>query len=646
MTNTRTITAAILLASLAMNIACTESEPEGIGSSTIFSTGIQKSVSNTRTSLDGLKVIWSEGDRIAVNGQLSTDIDISGDRSVAKFTLPALEPPYVALYPGESYLDTGQYGGLALPETQNWTPGSFDPAAALMCAYSDSSPELTFKVAVTLLKITVSGTTDHHDIARIELTANGGEDMCGELRYDRATNSLVTTGSSSRCVTLCGPAPQGSAMTVAIASRTYAAGFRMRIVDTSNHYMDITSKASFTALPGTVYPTEVAFKPQGTLVSGETGEVSDVPLSIEWQRDDAITWKGGYGRVHRLLDGRLMAVYSYSGQGMCRFSSDNGLSWTSGAVAVPRDQRTFGDDSVWTNNANSEFAQLSATNPHHPGRIIYAVNIRPSENRSDLFPYSIAYVTSDDAGASWSGRKIAYQSDLWATAQTRGCWEPFVLELPDGTVQIYFADETPYYRLGLGYQNISVIESTDGGDSWGEPRIVAYTSKCRDGMPVVMLYGDRLYLAIEHFTSGQHLHQQIVWNTVADNWKTTVPGPPSDYRFEPLKTPGDYVNNYYGAPYLIQTDNCIVLSYQSSEGSAQAKDTNSVMEVVLCLKSEVRDGIFNQMRNPSRPVIVDQTSGNARWNSLCDLGDDQVLAVSDVSGTIYLTRGTIKGITK
>lgn len=365
-------------------------------------------------------------------------------------------------------------------------------------------------------------------------------------------------------------------------------------------------------------------------------------LSVEWDRVNITSWKGGYCRVHRLNDSRLMAVYESGGKAYCRFSSNNGTSWTSAAMAIDREQITSDKGSTWANNSNSEFAQLRPDNPYHPGRIIFAVNIRPSDKRSDIYPYSIGYAVSDDNGKTWSERRIAFQSEIWSSAVGKGCWEPFVLELPDGTVQIYFSDETPYYRQSRSYQNISVIESKDGGDSWSKARIVAFTDNHRDGMPVVMLLNDNLYLAIEHLEDGERFHPEIVWNPVCNNWDRPVYCP-SSYRFDPLREKIDYIDNYFGAPYLISTDNYIVLSYQSSEGSSVPDSSHSVMEVVVCPKSEIKKNLFKTMRCATRPVLLDQTKSCARWNSLCDLGDDNVLAVSDVSGTIYLTKGKISG---
>lgn len=366
-------------------------------------------------------------------------------------------------------------------------------------------------------------------------------------------------------------------------------------------------------------------------------------LKITWDKENTVSWKGGYGRVHRLNDGSLMAVYESGANGYCRFSHDNGLTWTNGTAVLKKAQHEIDGEVVWSNIANPEFAQLSATNPHHPGRIIYAGNIRPSETRSDLLPYSICITCSDDGGKSWSARRNVYESQKWDIPELVGCWEPFVLELPNGVVQIYFADETQYFRSGQKYQNISVIESKDGGDTWGKARIVAYTEKCRDGMPVVMIHDGNIYLAIEHFGSSiEKLHPQIVYSSVSDNWKK-IAYASSAFRFDPMQKPLDYKRNYYGAPYIIATDNYLLLSYQSSEGSDVVGVDHAVMEVVVCPKDEVKDGKFPSMRAASRPVDVDQKTSKGLWNSMCHLGGDQVLAVSDVNGIIVLTRGVISG---
>lgn len=359
-------------------------------------------------------------------------------------------------------------------------------------------------------------------------------------------------------------------------------------------------------------------------------------ISVQWE-DARLLAPGGYARVHRLDDGRYMAVYSRGGDGCLKFSSDGCETWT-GQRAVMRHGSY--DAPVKVTVSNAEFAQLSASNPHHPGRIIYAANIRPAENKSSQTPYTIAISTSDDAGATWTGIRDVYRSKVWDKDVLRGCYEPCVLELPDGTVQIYFADETPYYERRLPYQNISVIESKDGGDTWGPARIVCYNEKFRDGMPVAMIHGDWIYVAIE--ANGQNIkfHPQIVCTRISDNWKTPVYGS-SEYRFDPFRTSMESAFIYAGAPYIIKTDNYFVICYQSSEGAVEPTTKNSVMEMAICRIDEMRGHEFLTMREQIRPFDIDQTRDNGLWNSLCDLGNDTILAVTQLSGNIYIRKGKI-----
>ena len=417
-------------------------------------------------------------------------------------------------------------------------------------------------------------------------------------------------------------------------------------------------KSKLTVIPGVVRPLPVI-------------SFSD-DLSIEWETPKPARTankpelSGGYPRIHRLNDGRLMLSYSLSGNGCARFSSDEGKTWGAQTEVMSYFDKTSNSVSARMTASVPDFAQLSAGNPYHPGRIIYASNYRPRElvngkttdntGWTTVHPYTISISVSDDAGKTWSARKHLYKSGIWDENVTVGCWEPFVLELPDGTVQIYFADETPYYPASSRH-NISVIESKDGGNTWGEVRVVAQNSANRDGMPVATLLGDKILLAVES-TDGVHkrLHPIVICNPIQGCWSTTV-GKGDSHRFHPFTTSLKSDLVYSGAPYIITTDNYIVYSYQISdwwkpteelskeELVSLAKQKNveahSELEVQVCLKSEVTDGFFYTMRSPSRPFKLDQKSEKAVWNSLCDLGNDEILAVSQKGNLMYTVRGKI-----
>ena len=395
------------------------------------------------------------------------------------------------------------------------------------------------------------------------------------------------------------------------------------------------------------------------LISGLTidvnaaGKKGKQTIKVVWDQPEKIV-RGGYPRVHRLNDGRLMMCYSSSANTYIRFSDDDGYTWTEDAQVV---MKHFSVDNelgkAKVHAANPEFAQLSEDNPHKPGRIIFTCNYRPmnpdskaegdDKFRSSVFPYTIAIKTSDDGGKTWSAMKHVYRSETWKQDALSGCWEPFVMELPDGTVQIYFADETPYYKKGSNWQNISVIESHDGGTTWSAPRVVSQNGSGRDGMPAVMLLDDMIYMAIETSELGTRLHPVVVCNTIEENWQTPVLKD-SPNRFHPFRHSLKSDVIYSGAPYIITTDNYIVYSYQIADISDDKKDNDSrhaAMEVQVCPKSEVKDGCFYTMRAATRPIDLDQWSETALWNSLCDLGNDQILAVSQYNGYVYLVRGKI-----
>lgn len=405
-----------------------------------------------------------------------------------------------------------------------------------------------------------------------------------------------------------------------------------------------------------------------TDVSANQDAADDV--RIVWETPQEVVGAGGgYPRVHRLNDGRLMMTYSKSFNGYALFSEDDGKTWPESSLTNPMSKFTASNENgeALLSVAVPDFAQLSENHPHHPNRIIFAANYRPrtkdgkTTGKTTVHPYTISISVSDDNGKSWSQTRHLYMSGIWDENVTIGCWEPFVLELPDGTVQIYFADETPYYRIGSRWHNISVIESKDGGDTWEKVRIVSQNGACRDGMPVVAIHEDRLLLAVESTDySGERLHPIVIQNTIEDNWKVTV-GKGSPYRFEPFQNSLKSEVTYSGSPYIITTDNYIVYSYHiadwwtppagltASQQLAQAKqnnDTNhAALEVQVCPKNEVKDGYFRTMRAASRPFPVDQTTGkeNAIWNSLCDLGNDEILAVSQYKSCVYIVKGKIVG---
>ena len=227
-----------------------------------------------------------------------------------------------------------------------------------------------------------------------------------------------------------------------------------------------------------------------------------------------------------------------------------------------------------------------------------------------------------------------------ADGKPHGCYEPFVLPLKGNRAQIYFADETPYVEAECRWQNISLMETADGGMTWGRPRIACYTPKRRDGMPVVMDLGKWRYLAIEANPGKTHLHPQIVRSRISENWREPVLAP-SPRRFEPLACPPDWLKTYGGAPYIAETDGYVLLVWQESSDIPNAVST-SVARVAAVPKREITgDGAFRTMRGISTPPGIEPGKDRMLWNSLCPLDDDRFLLVSECKGRIMIFPGRI-----
>lgn len=328
-----------------------------------------------------------------------------------------------------------------------------------------------------------------------------------------------------------------------------------------------------------------------------------------------------------------MAAYTLGGDLAVRFASLTDVrAWSKPQVAARHFTATNEGETVQVSLDNAEFAQLAT------GRIVLACNLRPAKWRHDIHPCAIGIVTSDDAGGTWSPLKVIYapKPAIAADGYPHGCYEPFVLPLNGGKAHIYFADETPYAKSAkCAWQNISFVETSDGGKTWGKSKIAAYTPKRRDGMPVVIDFGKWRYLAIEVNPGNTKLHPQIVMCSAAtDNWKKAK-------RFEPLACPPDWRKTYGGAPYIAATESYILLSWQESCLAGDPLAT-SIARLAAVPKNELAtDGTFTTMRGVSTPSGFTAGKDKMLWNSLCPLSGDKFLLTSEVEGSVMLFPGRI-----
>ena len=106
------------------------------------------------------KVYWQNGDKINVNGAASEALaGVDGESSSALFEFSVLlDYPYNLMYPASAYKEAGK---VTFPATQNYTAGSFDPAAAISVAYAaDEAEALILKHTFAVVKVPVKLDTD------------------------------------------------------------------------------------------------------------------------------------------------------------------------------------------------------------------------------------------------------------------------------------------------------------------------------------------------------------------------------------------------------------------------------------------------------------------------------------------------------
>lgn len=236
-------------------------------------------------------VFWADGDQILVNGETSTNIDIDPDnKKSASFTLPVVDAPYSAVYPAGLYVkdsyktvkEDSTVIEITIPSTQTYVENGFDQNAAIMTARGEAGGGLAFKHAMAYLKVAVNGTT----VKSIRVNGNDNEALSGAYIISYSKSGIAfgpkkneegkAIGNTSATIS-CGESgvASGTPVFIAIPAREYKRGLTLTIVNAENQYQVVRSMKSFTAVPGTVYPTAVDFKSAGTYLEGGIYTVED-----------------------------------------------------------------------------------------------------------------------------------------------------------------------------------------------------------------------------------------------------------------------------------------------------------------------------------------------------------------------------------
>lgn len=360
--------------------------------------------------------------------------------------------------------------------------------------------------------------------------------------------------------------------------------------------------------------------PQGITASGRRSRIA-------WDattRTRLFAW-GNYTRMIETSAGELIAVTDGGGIRLTR-SRDGGRIWSEPQTIV----------------ANTPTHDMAVPDlmECYDGTLLLCYNPRPAHDNSDPAQrFGIRVRLSEDDGATWSDEIFVHDSGY---RFGDGCWEPSAVELPNGEIRLYFADEGTFTRTDE--QRIAMCRSCDGGIKWSPAEEVSFRPGFRDGMPVPVLIEEcsEILVAIEDNGYDHHLHhfQPTLLRTRVKDVDPRI-GAGSRRREYPLRERMEATATA-GAPYIRRAATGeLLLSCQSNAGRRlplQADGFKPDRIGLLRMQVAVGDCRGRDFTNVTTPFEMPESPdadsvrikryyyGN--WNSLCATRDGGVWALT------------------
>ena len=163
------------------------------------------SISGSRTSLgekvgDTYPTYWSEEDKIAVNGIVSSSVQIDANEpSVATFSFSSnISFPYNITYP---YCEatSAEQPIVVLPTEQNYTEGSFSNGSAPMCGYATDGNNIAIKHLASVMRISVKSAVE--GVVLEKIVVSSPNKIAGEFAVNCQNAAISTTANSENSIT-------------------------------------------------------------------------------------------------------------------------------------------------------------------------------------------------------------------------------------------------------------------------------------------------------------------------------------------------------------------------------------------------------------------------------------------------------------
>ncbi|MGN0091773.1 MAG: hypothetical protein ACI35M_01755, partial [Alistipes sp.] len=224
------------------------------------------SVDATRTSLgdksgETYPVLWSEGDCVAVNGNVSAPIaaEFVGSSS-ASFEVSGVVAPYKVVYPADAADVRGNV--IVANITQDYVAGSFGNQTATMVGISETE-QISLKNVCGFIKLPIKK-GDEKEIQKVVVRTNNLESLSGAFEVDYATGELIRpyAGCDFVEVEAEGTIPYVEDVAVVVASvapGVYAKGFTVEVIASDGAYL---TKTAYSATGCTINAGKVLVMPE------------------------------------------------------------------------------------------------------------------------------------------------------------------------------------------------------------------------------------------------------------------------------------------------------------------------------------------------------------------------------------------------
>lgn len=264
-------------------------------------TVINASLAPTKTALgpkDGTAWpnYWKAGDQICVNGVVSDALANEADGlSSASFSFSgSIATPCCAVYPAAAASDFSNGSAtVAVPASQNYVDGSYDPAAFVMTGKSEDDFEVTLSPLVSVLHLSLYGNAS---ITSIKLTGAEGAALSGSFSTDF---SAVEAKTVSNIVELAAETPVALPAEFFICVPAGVSGeLKVEIFDSDGGSLSKTANLKAALEAGTVYsPAAFGY-----------GQTSDFTITAEnvTSSTAVICWASSY------MNAYTISVYSDS----------------------------------------------------------------------------------------------------------------------------------------------------------------------------------------------------------------------------------------------------------------------------------------------------------------------------------------------